>query len=366
MNNDDSDLISELQKANHPPEKPPPKPKIMSICNILQSHQQLKVPLVDGLIRIGETCNVIAAPKTGKSFLSLLIALSIAIGKDIFGFKTTQGKVLILDNELHPETLSSRIPMICEANDIDIETVQDNVDVDCLRGRLIDIRGLSRYLDQIDPNKYSLIILDALYRFMPSGASENDNGFMTEMYNILDNQAKRLNCAFMLIHHTSKGSQAGKATTDKGSGAGAQSRAADCHIALTPHEEDDAIILNAVCRSFPPPKAFCIRYNFPAFELATDLDPTKERQPYRSNSKRETKEKKPALKPLDFVQDYISEEPQERELIIANAIEGDISRNKAEGMIKSALAKGYIYQHQMGKHNKAGFATVPPNDNPEN
>ena len=36
--------------------------------------------------------------------------------------------------------------------------------------------------------------------------------------------------AFVLVHHSTKGSQAEKSVTDTGSGAGAMSRAVDSHI----------------------------------------------------------------------------------------------------------------------------------------
>ena len=362
--NNDYDLITELNNKHLISEKPPPTPKIIPIKELLEIYTELKEPIIDGLFRVEEIVNLIAAPKTGKSFLALLIALSIAIGRNIFEFKTRQGKVLILDNELHPETLSTRIPTVCEANGINIEDIQNNVDVDTLRGRLIDIHGLDKYLDQIQPNKYKLIILDAQYRFMPAEANENDNGFMTQLYNMLDHHAKSLGCAFILVHHTSKGSQYSKSITDIGAGAGAQSRAADCHITLTHHnEEKGVVVLNAVCRSFPPINPICLRKNFPVFEVDHDIDPL---APKQSKRQRDSKFNKSKIKPQEFVEMFITEEPLERDLIIANAEENDISRNKAENMIKSALAKEYIFQYQIGKHKKAGFATIPPDNTSDN
>ncbi len=44
-------------------------------------------------------------------------------------------------------------------------------------------------------------------------------------------------------------SQAGKAITDVGAGAGSQSRATDTHLILRPHEEKNCAVLDAAVRS---------------------------------------------------------------------------------------------------------------------
>ena len=62
---------------------------------------------------------------------------------------------------------------------------------------------------------------------------------MTEIMNALDSHAERLDCAFINIHHSSKGDQSNKSVTDVGAGAGVLSRAVDTHITLRPHELED-------------------------------------------------------------------------------------------------------------------------------
>ena len=61
---------------------------------------------------------------------------------------------------------------------------------------------------------------------------ENDNAAVAGLYNALDGIADSMGAGFCLIHHSSKGNQSDKAVTDVGSGAGAQSRAADTHLIL--------------------------------------------------------------------------------------------------------------------------------------
>lgn len=75
-----------------------------------------KQPVIDGLLRRGEVCNVVSMSKVGKSWLGYSLALSVITGREWLGqFPTRRGKVLLIDNELHPETLAKRIPDVAHA-----------------------------------------------------------------------------------------------------------------------------------------------------------------------------------------------------------------------------------------------------------
>jgi len=91
-----------------------------------------------------------------------------------------------------------------------------------------------------------------------------------QVYNQLDRIARVTGSAIVLNHHATKGDQSGKAVTDVGSGAGAISRATDTHLVIRPHEEDDLCVLEAVCRSFPPPEPKSIRFWWPLWEATGD------------------------------------------------------------------------------------------------
>ena len=78
----------------------------------------------------------------------------------------------------------------------------------------------------------------------------------------------------MCVHHSTKGNQSGKSVTDTGAGAGSQSRAADCHLVIRQHREDGAFVIDGAVRTFAPIKPFCVRFAFPVFEKAEDLDPS--------------------------------------------------------------------------------------------
>jgi len=95
---------------------------------------------------------------------------------------------------------------------------------------------------------------------------------MTAIFNQLDAYAALLDCAFVVVHHSSKGDQSSKGVTDVGSGAGAISRAADTHLIIRPHAQGGHAVLEAVTRSWKTPEPISIRWDYPIW-TATTLPP---------------------------------------------------------------------------------------------
>jgi len=259
----------------------------VDVETLRERHPKLNEPLVDGLCRKGETMSVIASAKTGKSWLSYSLALSIAAGRRwLDTFECRRGDVLIIDNELHPSLLANRIPFVADALGI---KERSRIQVTSLRGRLLDLDGIGqRIVSKIEHGRYAAVIVDAWYRALPGGsAGENDNAAMAKAFNMVDGFAARTGATWVLIHHSSKGDQSGKAVTDVGAGAGAQSRAADTHVVLRPHEEPDHLVLDAVVRSFRPINPLVLRWDFPVFKVADGLDPASLQQPKRARQQTE-------------------------------------------------------------------------------
>ena len=227
---------------------------------------EMRPVLIDGFLRIGETMNIIAAPKTGKSWLVTQLCVCVASGTDWFGHVCTPGRVLIIDNELHEETSANRIPLVVDAMrraNPSLPNVDDMIDVWNLRGKWKSIADLSAWLPRFREAGYRMIVIDAFYRALPKDTDENDNGSIASIYNLIDTFAKQVGCSFVLIHHTSKGNQSQKSITDVGAGAGSQSRAADTHLILREHKDDGFLVLEAVVRSFPRQEPIVLQKAFP-------------------------------------------------------------------------------------------------------
>lgn len=330
-----------------------------SLRQIVQAYPKLRDPVIDGLLREGETMNVIAPSKQGKSWLVIDLALAVATGRPWLGMNCVPGEVLILDNELHGETSANRIPKVAAARGIAFDDVADRVHVENLRGRLVDLFALGPYFKQFAPGRFKVVILDAFYRFLPMRADENDNGTMANLYNYLDSFADYLKCCFVVIHHTSKGNQSQKELTDVGAGAGAQSRATDTHLVLRRHEEEDTVVMDAAVRSWPPRQPRCLRWAWPVWNPDDDLDP----EALRKESSRKTKkdddgEEPPTYDSAGFAERFLGEEPKSQARIQDETDAENLSSRRVKQLLELAEEDGLAFRWKLDK-KRSGYATRP-------
>jgi hypothetical protein len=330
----------------------------VGVGDLVRDNPNLRPVVIDGLLREGETANLIAASKTGKSFLAVGLAWSIATGRPWLGHAVEQGKVLILDNELHPETISRRLADVARAMQIDFEEHANDVEVLSLRSMGVDLMSLGHKVS-IEPGRYRIVIIDALYRFIPLGVSENDNAQMMRLYNRLDELAEAWQAALVVVHHSSKGDQAGKSVTDVGSGAGAISRAADTHLTIRPHDQDGLAVLESACRSFKSPEPVSLKYEYPCWDAVTAAPVLK-----RAGSSRDDKQKELDAeadeKVLEEIRTKWFSEPQ----IVRRSSMGPVRVARA---VDRLLAAGAITRKPFKVSGKrvekyrvnADFATVP-------
>ena len=215
--------------------------------------------------------NVIAAPKVGKSWLVYNIALAVTSGREFLGYKSEKPlKVLIVDNELHMEELTWRVKQVGNALNA---RPKGRLNFTFLRGSMVDIDALDAKLDECGGSKYDIIVIDAFYRILPKGMSENDNASMTQIYNKLDLLAEKNEASIINIHHSSKGNQGDKGVTDVGAGAGAISRAADTHMVIREHVEEKHVVIEAVTRSGLSPAPVTAEFQFPLWIHKPDMEP---------------------------------------------------------------------------------------------
>ena len=289
--------------------------------------------------------NIIAAPKTGKSWFVLALALHVATGRDWLGHTCTASKVLIIDNELHQETYSQRLGLVMKAMGISRSELRGQLEILPLRGKWTSLEYIGSKAEKFRSKGYKLIIVDAFYRALPKGTVENDNGAITDIYNMLDRFAQEIGCSFILIHHTSKGNQSQKSITDVGAGAGAQSRAADTHGIIREHKVDGYLVLELVVRSFPKHPPIVLKKEFPLMVPDYEMDPTD------LAGKAEVKTPKhgaEAALEIDTLAGRVAElvddgNPEPKTSFILKIQRAfDLSRTKARSVFDEALANGYI------------------------
>jgi len=342
----------------------------LTIRQLVNRYPKMRAPSIHGLLREGETMNVIAPPKVGKSWLVSDLALCKPAGRRWLGqFDVVSGPVLIIDNELHGETIANRLPKVADARGIPAAEYLDAIQVVNLRGRLTDIFGLGDIFAQFRPGELTggIVILDAFYRAVPKDTDENDNGAVAGLYNVIDNYALEQGCSFVLIHHASKGNQSSKAVTDVGAGAGSQSRAADTHLILRQHVESGAYVLDAAARSWPPIEPRVLRWDFPVWTLADDLDPTDlkpdrpPRRRQRPEPKSEPSEPAPAAwTPARFAREFVTDKPESKHAIIARAMAGGLTDNRAAKLFQLAVGAELLHDWPTADRRVRHYATVCP------
>ncbi len=312
-----------------------PQVEIVSFGELHRQYPRMKPPVIEGLFRQCETTNVISVTKAGKSWLVYDQALSIISGQPWLGqFNTWAGNVLLIDNELHPETLSYRIPQVAEAKGMFPEDYENSLDILSLRGNLLSWTELTPYLDKIVHGHYRVILFDAKYRFTVPGVSENENAADALVYNLLDRYAAQAGAAFVLVHHSSKGSQSEKRVTDVG--AGAQSRAADCHLILREHEDEGVFVLDAAVRSFPPVAPLALRWQFPLWLPDGSADPCKLKGKLTAGEQRQAeRDREGMLSVAEALQDGPATARAIRDLT-------GLSKDRAERLLSMMLATGEI------------------------
>lgn len=319
-------------------------PTFRSLGQLIDAHDRLRAPIVHGFLRQGEVANLVAAPKVGKSWLVADLAIAVATGRPWLGrFPTEAGEVLIVDNELHEETSRDRIPRVAAARGVAVAEIRDRLHVDNVRGRLVDIFRMGDYFAKIGPGRFRLVVLDAMYRFMPGGSDENSNSEMARAYNAIDRHASALGAAIVCVHHTSKGVQGGKSITDVGAGAGAQSRAADAHLVLRQHEEERVVVLDAAVRSWAPVVPLCLRWTFPTFEPADELDPAALKREFRSSRQAERKAAGQPWTVERLVEACVdAERPRKREEVVRAATKAGAGWRQAKDLFAEAVATGRV------------------------
>lgn len=339
--------------------------KPLTYAELAAQYPRLREPVIHGLLREGETLMVIASPKTGKSWLATDLAITLSTGRALFDtFETEPGDVLIIDNELHPNTIKERLDKVSLARGVAAPEMAGVVKVQSLRGRLTDLNGMQAYFDQFRPGQFKVVILDALYRMLPPGTDENNNAQMAQVFNTIDCYAEQLQTSFVCVHHSSKGSQSNKSVTDVGAGAGAMSRATDSHMILLAHAEPACVVMEAAVRSWPPIEPSVLRWSFPIWTPDDSLDPAdlKVIRPSKrehSGDTEESQSRQCRWTVEKFVETFITEFSQPYADVLDAGEDAGLTERMVKRFLRSAVRRKLIFKWAPGGNQPTEYATIP-------
>jgi hypothetical protein len=325
--------------------------QVVSAAELARSRPTMRPVIVNGLLRSGEVMNLVAPPKIGKSWLALWLAMSVASGCEwLPGFEAETHRSLLVDNELHIETLAERVRALASAKGVDLDRIAGMLQVACLRGEPCDLDPLEAIEVVTRSVRPGLLVIDALYRALPVGTDENDNSAVTRVYGRLVRLAAETGAAVVVVHHTSKGDQRFRAVTDVGAGAGAQSRACDSHVILRPGNRVGSAVMDMALRSFESRVGVGLRFDCPVWSA----DPTvRPRQPAEDRAT-EVGESWTAER---FAQEIVGSSPRTRADIESGRPAG-MSKREAGRLLADAVARGCVVRSHPKRCVPATFTST--------
>lgn len=190
--------------------------------------------LVDGLWPAGKHLHLFAAHKTGKSLVSLHIAVSLAMGRDPFsGVIIDPHHVTYIDKEMTRQDLQERL------FDMGLTDAMNNGLLDKLHyhfypniGYLDTVEGGSRLMQWVEKDGSDVVIIDTLARVVKG--EENSNDTYKNFFNCTGALLKSSGVAMLRLDH--EGHQSGHSR-------GASSKADDVDLVYYLKAVDEGLCL---------------------------------------------------------------------------------------------------------------------------
>ena len=257
-------------------EDPLPAPKFLSLSQMMSIDKDpstMPNQIIEGVLYKGSKMIISGSSKAGKTLSLLHLGLAVANGQPWLGHNTHKhgSKVIYLDFELKPRMAAKRIAEMVRLNPAYLPTTQNFLYCG-LRGQSRSLEDLVHYIEDLENYQPDMVIVDPFYK-LATGADENDAGAISEVVNRMEQFSERLDCSFVYAHHFSKGNKSDTDHIDRASGSGVFARDPDAILTLTPHEEEDHLVLEATVRDFSSPPAKVVEFEWPNFVHKPDMEP---------------------------------------------------------------------------------------------
>ena len=205
-------------------------PEPESLVEFWNNLPQLAPPLIEGILRQGHKMLVAGPSKAGKSFTLIELCIAIAEGKKWLNWQCAQGKTLYVNLELDRPSCLHRFKDVYNALGIKPNNLS-NIDIWNLRGKSIPMDKLApKLIRRASKKDYIAVVIDPIYKVITG--DENSADQMANFCNQFDKICNELGTSVIYCHHHSKGSQGGKRSMDRASGAGVFARDPDALLDL--------------------------------------------------------------------------------------------------------------------------------------
>lgn len=228
---------AEAPKASEPPPQPGPETPSPSPIRLIWPFpiDASKIPprdwTVPGLLLKRNLTMLVAPPGTGKSLLTLQIAIMVAVGANWGGWTTRKAeKVLVINSEDDNDEMLRRLSMAAQDMGVDpmalagrlaIAETLDNIVVARLNAHtksIIRTPLLADIVKTILDNEIKFVVVDPFAETFE--ANESDNSQVKWAGVLWREVARQTGCTLLIVHHTKKYSNdmAGDADASRGGG----------------------------------------------------------------------------------------------------------------------------------------------------
>ncbi len=192
----------------------------MTLADLLARQFPPRAVLIAPWLRSAESCLLWAPTGVGKSLLVNTLALAVAGGGRVAGWKAEEPrKVILIDGEMHIEDLKERLAMLAgTVEGIDLEAAGENLVILSRQDQSPDVRfpdlaeatapnpatqaGQDMIMKKIRESGAELVILDN-FSTLAEVADENEAAAMSPILSFLM-RLKQANVACILVHHAGK------------------------------------------------------------------------------------------------------------------------------------------------------------------
>ncbi len=239
--------------------------------DILKKEIPPLIEVVRGIVALCSKLLIASGAKSFKTWLTIHLSLSIAMGRAFLIFETTRHRVLYVNLELKADTFERRVQAIARA--LEIEVDKSWFLHLPLRGQMAGQTVhsvISRLVAIAKARQVKVIVIDPSFKLNIEG-EENSSRDQTVFANEIDRLTTEAACTVILNDHSGKGNQSEKDPLDVIRGSSAKGGDLDAAMVLRRHEVEDCFRIDMVHRELPPVKPFTVGWKYPLMHLRPDL-----------------------------------------------------------------------------------------------
>ncbi len=244
------------------------------------------VPVVEGLLDVGEVGLLVGAAKAGKSWFLLQMAKCVAAGVPFLGRATRQGAVCYINAEVGADAWKRRSDAVTDALGIQPPPVYHASTRGQRNVTLLTLPVvLRKALKAVSVERVALVIVDPFYALVDERMDENNASDVKAVMFEFQRLAVELGAAVVVAHHTGKGDVGAKSAGDRARGSSAFAGSPDAFFTLTPTgtPEENLWKLDGRRRNGIGPEPRMLQFEFP---LWRDIGPATEETGGRAGAPR--------------------------------------------------------------------------------